>query len=167
MKRPKTIWLLLVMFAFSLVRGFTVLVEQADSQIYQLFAATSIEGVFFVLVTASVLLDGATLRYLWRPEPAGLRVGLASLVVGAVFAILCGLIAMAHPDLVRVLVIAAYEESGRPFSPRAFEIATSNAAIATRTAVTLVKVALCAWLLVWNRDYFEKRGQVPISQKGA
>jgi len=163
MKKPATIWLLLVLFAASLIRGITVMVEQSESQLFQLFAAASIEGVFFVLVVASVLLDGATLRYLWRPEPAGLRVGLASLAVGAAFALLAGLIAMAHPDLIRVLVIAAYEESGRPLDPRAFELATSNTAIAARTGVTLAKVTLCAWLLVWNRAYFEKRGQTPFS----
>jgi hypothetical protein len=164
MRRPKTIWLLLVLFAFSLVQGATILVEQSESQVYQLFAAASVESVFFVLVVASVLLDGATLRYLWRPEPVGLRVGLASLAVGAAFAILAGLIAMAHPDLVRVLVIAAYEDSGRSFDPRAFELATSNSAIAARTAVTLAKVGLCACLLVWNRAYFEKQGQTPFSE---
>jgi len=163
MKKPKTIWLLLVLFGASLARGITVLVQQSESQAYQLFAAASIEGVFFVLVVASVLLDGATLRYLWRPEPAGLRVGLASLAVGAGFALMAGLIAMAHPDLVRVLVIAEHEQRGQPFDPRAFEIATSNAAIATRTVITLLKITVCAWLLMWNRAYFQKRGQAPFS----
>jgi hypothetical protein len=163
MKRPISIWLLLLLFLASFARGTTILVQQSESEIFQLFAAASIEVVFFVLVIASVLLDGATVRYLWKPEPTGLRVGLASLTVGAAFALLAGLIAMAHPDLIRVLVIAAYEESGRPLDPRAFELATSNAAIAARTGVTLAKVALTAWLLVWNRPYFVKRGQAPFS----
>jgi hypothetical protein len=163
MKRPISIWLLLVLFAASFARGASILVQQSESPVFQLFAAASIEVVFFVLAIASVLLDGATVRYLWRPEPTGLRVGLASLAVGAVFAILAGLISTAHPDLVRVLVIAAYEESGRPLDSRAFELATSNGAIAARTGVTLAKLALSAWLLVWNRGYFEKRGQTPFS----
>jgi len=165
MKRPITIWVLLVLFALSLARGATVLVQQSESQVFQLFAAASIEVVFFVLVIASVLLDAATVRYLWKPEPVGLRVGLASLAVGAAFVILAGLIAMAHPDLVRVLVLAAYEESGQPLDPRAFELATSNTAIAGRTAVTLLKIALTAALLAWNRAYFEKRGQAPFSHE--
>jgi hypothetical protein len=158
MKRPKTIWLLLVLFAASFARGVTVLLEQSESQLYQLFAAASVEGVFFVLVVASVLLDGATLRYLWRPEPGGLRIGLASLAVGAAFAIMAGLIALAHPDLVRVLVIAQHEQAGQALDPRAFELATSSAAIAWRTVFNLLKISLCAWLLLWNRGYFENRG---------
>ena len=165
MKRPASIWLLLLLFLASFVSGVTVLVEQSESQIFQLFAAASIEVVFFVMVIASVLLDAATVRYLWKPEPAGLRVGLASLAVGAAFAILAGLIAMSHPDLIRVLVIASYEDAGRELDPRALDLATSITAIAARTTVTLVKVALCAWLLVWNRSYFEKRGQTPFSHE--
>jgi len=158
MKRPITIWFLLVLFVLSLARGATVLIQQSESLEFQLFAAASIEVVFFVLVIASVLLDAATVRYLWKPEPVGLRVGLASLAVGAAFVILAGLIAMTHPDLVRVLVVAAYEESGQPVDLRAFELATSNTAIAGRTAVTLLKIALTAGLLAWNRTYFEKGG---------
>jgi len=158
MKRPITIWFLLVLFVLSLARGATVLIQQSESLEFQLFAAASIEVVFFVLVIASVLLDAATVRYLWKPEPVGLRVGLASLAVGAAFVILAGLIAMTHPDLVRVLVVAAYEESGQPVDLRAFELATSNTAIAGRTAVTLLKIALTAGLLAWNRTYFEKKG---------
>lgn len=165
MKRPITIWLLLVLFVLSLARGATVLMQQSESLEFQLFAAAGIEVVFFVLVIASVLLDAATVRYLWKPEPAGLRVGLASLAVGAAFVILAGLIAMTHPDLVRVLVVAAYEESGQPVDLRAFELATSNTAIAGRTAVTLVKIALTAGLLAWNRAYFEKRCQAPFSRE--
>lgn len=138
MKRPITIWLLLVLFVLSLARGATVLMQQSESLEFQLFAAAGIEVVFFVLVIASVLLDAATVRYLWKPEPAGLRVGLASLAVGAAFVILAGLIAMTHPDLVRVLVVAAYEESGEPVDLRAFELATSNTAIAGRDRKSVV-----------------------------
>ena len=157
MKRPKTIWLLMALFLGSFVRGVNVVLRQSDSDVFQLFAAAGIEAAFFVFVVASVMLDGATLRYLWKPEPTGLRVGLASLGVGAAFAVLSGLIAISHPDLVRALVVANQQARGGAIDPRALDLATSTAGLTASVAFTLVKVGLCAWLLVWNRAYFSSR----------
>jgi hypothetical protein len=90
-KRPITIWLLLVAFFVpSLANGLKILFQQSASAEFRLYDAAGIGLVLYLLAIAIVALDGATIRYLWQPEPVGLRLGLASAAVGAVIVLVTG-----------------------------------------------------------------------------
>lgn len=161
MTRPKTVWLLLVFFAASLARSILLLIQNQASAEARLFQAAGIEWVFFVLVVASVLLDAGASRYLWAPAPQGLRVALASVAVGAAFALLTALVAASDPETFGAVVAAKRDASGQSTDPAAIAFASSPRGISIAVAMAATKAAILAGLLWWNRGYFHSRPATP------
>lgn len=154
MKRPWSVWLLLLYFVFSLFVGVRLLFEESASAEAQLYERAGIEAVFFVLLVASVMLNAVTIRYLWAPQPTGLRVGLASVTVGLVFASITAMVAASQPELFREVVLAKSEASGQAVDPSALEFVTSGKGLGIALGFAAVKAAAVAALLLWNRSYF-------------
>jgi hypothetical protein len=154
MARPKTIWLLLVYFAASFARSVLLLVQNEASAEARLFHAAGIESVYFLLLIASVMLDAGALRYLWLPQPRGLRVALASIGVGLAFALLTAMAAVYDPEVFAAVIAAKAEAAGQEVDPYAIAFATSPMGLAIAAAVALGKSGVVVALLLWNRDYF-------------
>ena len=95
-----------------------------------------------------------TIRYLWAPQPPGLRVGLASVTVGLVFASITAMVAASQPELFREVVLAKSEASGQAVDPSALEFVTSGKGLGIALGFAAVKAAAVAALLLWNRSYF-------------
>jgi hypothetical protein len=156
MKRPKTIWLLLLfLFLPSLGSGLKVLWQQSASDEFRLFGAAGIGMWLYLLGIASVMLDLVVIRYIWRPEPVGLRAGLASVGLNAMIVLLTAMVALENPDTLRAIVVEGHAKSGRSVAPELLEFSLSSTALLIGACVQLAFLAGCAWLLVWNRPYFE------------
>jgi hypothetical protein len=154
MKRPRSVWLLIVLFTLSLARGIAVLFQQSESPEAELYAGAGIEVIFYLLVVAAVLLDAIALRYLWAPRPQGLRVGLASVGVGLVLALMTAVVAAAQPEVFASVITAHEEAAGRSIDPDALEFMTSGRGLSIAVAASFFKAVFLGWLLWWNRGYF-------------
>jgi len=155
-RRPKTIWLLLVAFFLpSLANALKILVQQSESAEYRLFDAAGIGMMLYLLAIAVVALEAAAIRYLWRPEPVGFRLGIASAIVGAIIVLVTAAAALQSPDALRSIVEASQAETGRMTTPESIEFATSPTGILVGMGLELVWLAIWAALVVWNRPYFD------------
>lgn len=155
MKRPKTLWLLLVfVFLPSLGSGLKVLWQQSASDEFRLFDAAGIGMWLYLLGIASVMIDLVAMRYLWRPEPVGFRVCLASIAVNALIVVMTALVAIDKPETLRAIVVEGHERAGRVVAPERLEFSLSPTALLIDAGVQLVFLTGCAWLVVWNRRYF-------------
>ena len=158
MKRPKTLWFLfLFVFVPSLGAALKVLWLQSASDEYRLFAAAGVTMWLQLLAMASIMLNAATIRYLWRPEPVGLRVGLASIAVNAAIVLLTAAVALVEPDALRAIVTESHARAGHSVTPELLEFTLSPRGLVASAVVQLAFCTFCAWLLVWNRDYFNSR----------
>ena len=160
LKRPITIWLLLIAFFMpSLANGLKILFQQAASAEYRLYDAAGIGMVLYLLAIAIVALDGATLRYLWQPEPIGLKLGLASAAVGALIVIVTAAAALQVPDTLRAIVLEGHEKAGKTVSPEALDFTTSPPGVLVGVVLELAWIAMWSGVLLWNRPYFQLSSQ--------
>jgi hypothetical protein len=157
-KRPKTLWFVfLFVFVPSLGAALKVLWQQSASDEYRLFAAAGITMWLQLLAIASVMLNVVAIRYLWRPEPVGLGVGLASLAVNAIVVLLTAGAALVEPETLRTIVTEGHARAGRSMAPEVLEFTLSPRGLVVSAMAQLAFCAFCAWLLYWNRDYFKAR----------
>lgn len=155
-KRPKTIWLLLIAFFVpSLANGLKILFQQSESAEYRLYAAAGISMVLYLLAIAAVAIEMAAIRYLWRPEPVGYRLGIGSAVVGAIIVLVTAAAALQAPDTLRSLVLEGQASSGGSVPPEVLDFTTSPNGILVGVSLELVWLAIRAALVVWNRPYFD------------
>jgi hypothetical protein len=160
-KRPKTIWLLLVVFFVpSLANGLKVLFQQSESAEYRLYDAAGISMVLYLLAIAAVAIELAAIRYLWRPEPVGFRLGIGSAVVGAIIVLVTAAAALQAPDALRSLVLESKAGSGVPVPPEVLDFTTSPNGVFLGVSLELVWLAIRAALVVWNRAYFDAKPSV-------
>jgi hypothetical protein len=156
-RRPRTVWLLLAYFASSAVGAGLVLVSYENNNEYQMFRAGGLESLFLVLFCALFLLSVSTVRAIWRPSPAAVRLGITTIVVTLAYEGITSSVAMSYPEAFRAALTAELAARGQAdHADAAFALATSPATVAVSAVVTLSLAALGTWLLLWNRAYFER-----------
>ena len=139
----------------SLANGLKILFQQAASAEFRLYDAAGIGMVLYLLAIAIVALDGAANRYLWQPEPIGLRLGLASAAVGAVIVLVTAAAALQVPETLRAIVLESHEKTGHGVSPEALDFTTSPPGVLIGVVIELAWIALWSGVLLWNRPYFQ------------
>jgi len=79
-KKTPGIIILIVWFIWSTGSDIYNLINAGGTD-YYIFSSNGLTPLFFFFVVAILLLDAATLRYLFRPRPAGFYVALSALTV--------------------------------------------------------------------------------------
>ncbi len=159
LKRPVTIWLLLIAFVIPYAAGaLKILVQQSASAEYRLYEAAGIGLVLYLLAIASVAINGVTIRYLWQPEPIGEQLGLASAAVSVAIVLVTAAAALRVPDVLRAIVVEGHERTGRSMTAAAVDFATSPPGVLLNVALELAWIATWTAVLLWNREYFRSRG---------
>jgi hypothetical protein len=156
MKRPKTVWLLLVYFASCVVGAGLVLISHQDNNEFQMFRAAGLEPLFFALFAALFLLSAATVRAIWQPSPSAVRLGITTIVATLGYEGITSSIAMSNPEAFRAALTAEMAARGQAeHAETAFALATSPATVAVSAVVTLALAGVGTWLFLRNRAYFE------------
>jgi hypothetical protein len=155
MKRPKTVWLLLVYFSSLVVGAAFTLVGHDSNNEYQVFRAAGLDLLFLALFAAILLLSAATVRAIWSPSATAIRVGIATIVATLVYEGVSLAVCLSNPEAFRAALTAELAARGQvEYAETAFAMATSPSTLAVSAVVTLALAAFGAWLFVWNRPYF-------------
>jgi len=156
MKRPKTVWFLLVYFASCVVGAGLVLAGYENNNEYQMYRAAGLESLFLFLFVVVFLFSAVTVRAIWQPSPAAIRTGITTIVLMVAYEAITSSVALEHPEAFRAALTAELAARGQAeHAETAFALAMSPATLAVSAVVTLSLAALGAWLFLWNREYFE------------
>lgn len=160
-KRPKTVFLLMVVFAWSLWKGIELLARGSTTADRILFDEAGIGWLAVVMIGAIIVLDAAALRYLIRPAPAGRIVCLVSIALSAVQTAIGFAIARAYPDIARRALIVSRESRGLSVRPEAVDLATNPTIMLLLWIGSLLLSVLLAFLVIRQWNYFSTRESGP------
>lgn len=151
---PKFVVVLLVWFLWATGKDLDALVRFSITTDYYILLAAGVPWLFFAMGSAVFLLDTATVYYLYRPQPAGLRVLLNALAAGAVQNL--ATIAFALPNLanVREAYAGGRELRGLPVRQAALDAVFTADAMVLASGVMLGLYGVIAYIAYRKKDYF-------------
>lgn len=153
-KRPKSIWILLVIFAWASLKGIELVVRGNSSLDAQLLHSAGLGGIALPWLISIVVLDVATVFYLVRPAPIGLVIGVAASIWSAIETTVAFLLARANPTVARDAYLASRESRGLPVRPEAADLVVDPTVNLVLLLMSLAVTALCVILLLRNGPYF-------------
>lgn len=154
MKKTTGIVILIIWFVWSVVNDLGILLRSTGSTDYYIFSTGGLTPLFFVFAVGVLLLDVATVYYLFRPRTTGFYIALSALGLSVLQNILS--MSLALPNLlgVKEAYAAGREARGLPVRQEALDAIFTPSAMLTLLAVMLVLTAVIALLIVRNRGYF-------------
>jgi hypothetical protein len=153
-KRPRTVWLLTVVFGWSFAKGVELLVRGSSTADRMLYDAVGLGWLAVSLLGVIALLDLAALRYLIKPAPIGRLVCLASIGLSAAQTAIGFVIAHMNPEAARRAFVVSRESRGLPVRPDAIEAALDPTTSLLLLGGSLLVSGLLAMLVLRNREYF-------------
>lgn len=165
LKRPKTIILLMVIYAYFFIRGIGSALLFSSNPNYYLFNQAGIGFLYFILSIPVLILTGVTLQYLWKPKPIGFWIALSGIALGFVSNLISFFIGLANPELMQQAYILSREARGLPVRPERIEQLLSPTGIIITLGVTLSISLILVALFIWKRNYFfqEEATEVQMS----
>jgi hypothetical protein len=153
-RRPKTVVVLIIVFAWSFLKGIELLVRGATTADRVLYDSLGIGWLATSLLTLIALLDLAAIRYLVKPAPAGRLVCLAAIGLSAVHTSMAFAIAREYPDVARRAFVVSRESRGLPIRQEAVDAAVDPTMSLFLLCGSLAVSGVLAFLVIRNRDYF-------------
>jgi hypothetical protein len=154
--RPKSVWLLLVIFVWSTLKGLELVVRASSSLDGLLLQHAGLGAIALPWFVSIVALDAATVYFLFRPAPIGQGVGIAASIWSGIQTIVAFAIARANPDVARSAYVASREERGLPVRPEALDLVVDPTMNLVLLLGSLAVTALCVILLLRNGAYFRR-----------
>lgn len=164
LKRPKTIVLLIIFFAWSFLKGMELLVRGSSTADRILYDEVGVGWLAVSLLTVIALLDLAAVRYLIKPAPIGRVVCLASIGLSAVQTSIGFAIARAHPDVARRAFVVSRESRGLPIRAEAIDAAVDPTTSLLLLCGSLAVSGVLALLVIQNRSYFLRSVSMPSNE---
>jgi len=161
LKRPKTVLLLIVVFAWSFLKDVEFLVRGSSTADRVLYDEVGLGWLALGLLTVIALLDLAAVRYLIRPTPIGRLVCLASIGLSAVQTSIAFAIARANPDVARQAFVISRESRGLQVRAEAIDTIVDPTTSLLLMGGSLVMSGVLALLVIQNRSYFLRSVPVP------
>jgi hypothetical protein len=148
------IWFLFVFFLWAVGKDFQLMVTHKQSVDYFIFESHNLLQLFFLFMTASVLLNFAASYYLLRPDKAGFWVCLAAITVGLINNATALYLALTDLPGVREAYALSRELRGLPAREANLDrIFTPEGMQAGFVIASLLAIAAVA-VILWNRRYF-------------
>jgi hypothetical protein len=153
-KRPKTVFLLIVVFAWSVFKDVELLARGSNGTEHILYDAVGVGWLALALLAIITLLDMAAVVFLVRPAHSGLIVCLFSIGLTAFFSSLAFAIARVHPDVARHAYVVSRESRGLSASSEVVDAAVNPTTTLLLLFGSLLISGLLATLVIVNRNYF-------------
>jgi hypothetical protein len=161
LNRPNTIWLLLVIFAWGLLKGVELVTRGNAWLDAQLLQAAGLGGVALPWFLSILALDAATVFFLVRPAPIGQIIGVAASIWSAIETTVASFLARANPHVARDAFAASREARGLPAQPEALDLVVDPTVNLVLLLASLLVTALCVFLLLRNGPYFRGIEKTP------
>ena len=153
--RSKTVILLIVVFVWSALKGTERIVTGSSDADRILFDQVGMGSLATLGLFVTLGLDVAAIWYLVKPRRIGWHIALTAIGIPAALTTAGLLIGRAHPDALRAAMIVSREARGLPVREGAIELAMDPINSLLLVAGSLAISALLAFLVVWNRSYFD------------
>ena len=152
-KKTPGIIILIVWFIYSLGSDIYNLINAGGTD-YYIFSSNGLTPLFFFFVVPVLLLDAATLRYLFRPRPAGFYVALSALALSLIQNIVSVSLALSDLSGVRQAYAAGREARGLSVREEALDMMFTPRAMYLALALLVLINAVAVFLIGRNRRYF-------------
>jgi hypothetical protein len=152
-KRPKTVIVLLVAFAWSFFKALDVM-SRASSADRLLYDEMGLGWLAIGLLTLIAALDLASIRYLIKPAPVGSLVCLSSIGLSALQTAIGFWIARMNPEITQQAFILSRQSRGLPVRQDAVEAIVDPTVSTLLWAGSLLVTAALAAMILVNRPYF-------------
>jgi hypothetical protein len=154
LKRPTTVLFLIVVFAWSFLKGIELLVRGSSTADRILYGEVGIGWLAVSLLTAIAVLDLAAVRFLIKPAPIGWFVCLTSIGLSAVQTSIGFAIVRAYPDVARRAFIVSRASRGLSVGAEAIDATVDPTTSLLLWCGSLVVSGVLAVLVIQNRNYF-------------
>ena len=154
MKKTADIIILIVLFSWSTVKDLDNLIRATGTTDYYIFSTNNLAPLFFLFAVGALMLDAATVFYLFRPRPAGFYTALASPALSLVQGVVGMSLALADLPGVKNAYAAGREARGLPVRKETLDLLFTPTAIALVLAAMALLTAVIALIVLRNRPYF-------------
>lgn len=160
-RRPILVWILIVVFTWSMVRGLHSLFSHSTISDYQVLAHVDLGFLFLPMAILLLVLDGAGLWFLAHPRPAGFWTVLAAFIIPGVYRLSIGVLALRDLESARAAYARSREIRGLPVREEALDFIFSTPVHLALLAGALLITIGWIFLLVWGRRYFQPQSMEP------
>ena len=116
-KKPRSVILMIAVVIWRMLQELSTLLSYRDTIDYSLFSHLGAGDVFFVAYVPLLLLDALTLRFLYRPAPAGFWIALTGVALSTLYNFLVTFMGMGNVEVVRDALIRQYSARGITLGP--------------------------------------------------
>jgi len=154
-KKTAGIIILIVWFIWSASTDLNALIRPTSTTDYYIFFSNGLALLHFFFAITVFVLDAATVWFLFQPRRAGLYVALSALALSLIQSIVSVSLAVSDLSGVRQAYVVGRRARGlSASSPEVLDMMfTPGAMFVVLTGLILI-MALMAFLIIWNRDYF-------------
>ena len=154
MKKTAGIVVLICWFILSTANGLYNLIRATSSTDYYIFSSNGLTPLFFFFALGVLLLDAATVVYLFRPRPTGFYVGLSAIFLSLIQSIVSVSLAMSDLPGVREAYEASREARGLSIRQESLDMMFTPQAMYLVLGVVVALNAVVLFLIIRNRGYF-------------
>lgn len=157
-KKTKSIIGLIIWFIWATGKDVEALLRHATTADYQVLASYGVGPLFFVLALSVLVLNAASVYFLFRPALRGLKVIFAALIAAAIQNTIVLLFSLRDLSVVRDAYVHGRNARGLPVREEALDLIFTPGGMVGSVVLALAVYALLAFLAYRNRPYF--RGAV-------
>jgi len=155
-RRPKTIYLLIVFFVWSFFKNIEYLTRPSVTE-KLVFQYAGYSALYYFMIFCILVLSGAAVFFLFRPSMLGRKICFLSLGSFAFFNIMCDFFLVSYPEIAWQAYVISRDARGLPIRPELQSIVTGSAGISLTIIVPLLAISFFTYLVYRNRPYFESR----------
>ncbi len=154
MKKNKTIYFLIIVFIWLVLKDAEGLFMYAKSEDYMFLSGAGLPAVYFFISTASMTIGLATLIFLFRPKAVGLHISIYGILFRILAAGVVMILSLMNIDAVKHLASTKTSASGRTMTLEMIDTFVSPTVMVSTFLVMTLFYALLFYLLRKNRAYF-------------
>ncbi len=162
MKKSAGIIILIVWFIWSTGIDLYTLITASASTDFYILSSNGLTPLFFVFALGVLLLDAATVFYLFQPRPLGFYVALSALGLALLQSIVSVSLALSDLEGVRQAYVASREARGLSVREDGLDLMFTPAAMYLVLGVLVLISAVGAFLTIRNRNYFLRSEALPV-----
>lgn len=162
MKKTWGIIVLIVWCLWTVSRDVMSLFPSADSVDRAVYEANGLGIVFFGLAIIAMMLQVATIYFLFKPAKIGLYVGLATVLWCVLQNFAATVFIISNLDGAKVAFTASRTARGLSVEPELYDLMFTPVAMMGLLALSVLVNAIVAFLFLLNRRYFSAGDRSPI-----
>lgn len=153
-KRPKTIYVLLVLFGWLLSQDIGLFLNYSSSIDYLLFAHVGASSVFPIVLALITIFHALTIYFLWKPSVKGFWVIAGGVVISSLEEIFISTIGLMNLEVFRTAIIANREAQSLPAPEGTVNTLASTGGLYVAIGFSIAVAIVILSLLLWKRSYF-------------